>query len=47
MPCAGSAIRCLQEINFKEGDRTFDTQVAVIKQADPDAVVFWGNPARD
>ena len=35
----------LQEINFKEGDRTFDTQVAVIKQADPDAVVFWGNPA--
>lgn len=35
----------LQEINFKEGDRTFDTQVTVIKQADPDAVVFWGNPA--
>jgi branched-chain amino acid transport system substrate-binding protein len=35
----------LQEINFKDGDRTFDTQVAVIKQADPDAVVFWGNPA--
>jgi branched-chain amino acid transport system substrate-binding protein len=33
----------LQEINFKEGDRTFDTQVAVIKQANPDAVVFWGN----
>jgi branched-chain amino acid transport system substrate-binding protein len=33
----------LQEINFKEGDQTFDTQVAVIKQADPDAVVFWGN----
>jgi branched-chain amino acid transport system substrate-binding protein len=35
----------LQEINFKDGDRTFDTQVAVIKQANPDAVVFWGNPA--
>jgi len=35
----------LQEINFKEGDRTLDTQVAVIKQADPDAVVFWGNAA--
>jgi len=33
-----------QEINFMEGDRTFDTQVAVIKQAKPDAVVFWGNP---
>jgi branched-chain amino acid transport system substrate-binding protein len=35
----------LQEINFLEGDRKFDTQVAVIKQADPDAVLFWGNPA--
>ena len=35
----------LQEINFKDGDRTFDTQVAVIKQANPEAVVFWGNPA--
>jgi len=35
----------LQEINFKDGDHTFDTQVAVIKQADPEAVVFWGNPA--
>jgi branched-chain amino acid transport system substrate-binding protein len=35
----------LQEINFKEGDRTFDTQVAVIKQANPQAVVLWGNPA--
>jgi len=35
----------LQEINFKEGDRTFDTQVAVIKQAAPEAVLFWGNPA--
>ena len=35
----------LQEINFKDGDRTFDTQVAVIKEADPDAVLFWGNPA--
>ena len=35
----------LQEINFKDGDRTFDTQVAVIKQANPEAVVFWGNAA--
>jgi branched-chain amino acid transport system substrate-binding protein len=35
----------LQEINFKDGDRKFDTQVAVIKQAEPEAVVFWGNPA--
>jgi branched-chain amino acid transport system substrate-binding protein len=35
----------LQEINFKEGDRSFETQVAVIKQASPQAVVFWGNPA--
>jgi branched-chain amino acid transport system substrate-binding protein len=35
----------LQEINFKEGDRTFDTQVAVIKQAGPEAVVLWGNAA--
>jgi len=35
----------LQEINFKEGDTDFTTQVAVIKQAEPDAVVFWGNPA--
>jgi branched-chain amino acid transport system substrate-binding protein len=35
----------LQEINFKDGDRTFDLQVSVIKQANPDAVVFWGNPA--
>jgi branched-chain amino acid transport system substrate-binding protein len=35
----------LQEINFKDGDRTFNTQVAVIKQANPEAVVFWGNPA--
>jgi branched-chain amino acid transport system substrate-binding protein len=35
----------LQEINFRDGDRTFDTQVAVIKQSDPEAVVFWGNPA--
>ncbi len=34
----------VQEINFKEGDRTFDTQVAVIRQAAPDAVLFWGNP---
>ena len=35
----------LQEINFKDGDRQFNTQVSVIKQADPDAVVFWGNPS--
>ncbi len=35
----------LQEINFKEGERSFDTQVAVIKQAEPQAVLFWGNPA--
>lgn len=35
----------LQEINFKDGDRTFGTQVAVIKQAEPEAVVFWGNSA--
>jgi branched-chain amino acid transport system substrate-binding protein len=35
----------LQEINFKDGDRKFDTQVAVIKQAEPEALVFWGNPA--
>jgi branched-chain amino acid transport system substrate-binding protein len=35
----------LQEINFKEGDHTFTTQIAVVKQADPDAVVFWGNPS--
>jgi len=35
----------LQEINFREGDTDFATQIAVIKQADPEAVVFWGNPA--
>jgi len=35
----------LQEINFKEGERSFGTQVSVIKQADPEAAVFWGNPA--
>lgn len=35
----------LQEINFKEGDSDVATQVAVLKQAEPDAVVFWGNPA--
>jgi branched-chain amino acid transport system substrate-binding protein len=35
----------LQEINFKDGDRQFDTQVSVIKQANPEAVVFWGNPS--
>lgn len=34
----------LQELNFKEGERAFETQVAVIQQASPDAVVFWGNP---
>ena len=33
----------LQEINFKE-DLRFSTQIAVVKQADPDAVVLWGNP---
>jgi branched-chain amino acid transport system substrate-binding protein len=33
----------LQEINFKEGDRALATQVGVIKQAEPEAVVFWGN----
>jgi len=31
----------LQEINFKEGDHTFTTQIAVVKQADPDAVVAY------
>ena len=35
----------LQEINFLDGDQAMSTQVAVIKQADPEAVVFWGNPA--
>ncbi len=35
----------LQEINFLDGDKSLSTQVAVIKQADPDAVLFWGNPA--
>ncbi len=34
----------LQEINFRDGDNSISTQVAVLKQADPDAVVFWGNP---
>lgn len=34
----------LQEINFTEGNLEFDTQLNVIKQAGPDAVVFWGNP---
>jgi branched-chain amino acid transport system substrate-binding protein len=33
----------LQEINFKEGDHNFSTQVAVIRQAEPEAVLFWGN----
>ncbi len=35
----------LQEINFRDGDNALVTQVAVLKQADPDAVVFWGNPS--
>jgi branched-chain amino acid transport system substrate-binding protein len=35
----------LQEINFRDGDQAMSTQIAVVKQADPDAVVFWGNPA--
>ena len=35
----------LQEINFRDGDQAISTQIAVVKQADPDAVVFWGNPA--
>jgi branched-chain amino acid transport system substrate-binding protein len=35
----------LQEINFRDGDRKFDMQVAVINQAEPEAVVFWGNPS--
>ena len=35
----------LQEINFRDGDQALSTQIAVVKQADPDAVVFWGNPA--
>jgi len=34
----------LQEINFKDGEHAFTTLIAVVKQADPDAVVFWGNP---
>src|SRR5699024_5062312 len=35
----------LQELNFRDGDHSLATQLAVVKQADPDAVVFWGNPA--
>ncbi len=35
----------LQEINFREGDQSIAGQVAVLKQAEPDAVVFWGNPS--
>jgi branched-chain amino acid transport system substrate-binding protein len=34
----------LQEINFREGDKSLGTQIAVLKQAEPDAVLFWGNP---
>lgn len=34
----------LQEINFKDRDSGFTTQIAVAKQANPDAIVFWGNP---
>jgi branched-chain amino acid transport system substrate-binding protein len=33
----------VQEINFKDGDPNLMTQIAVIRQGDPDAVVFWGN----
>ncbi len=32
----------VQEMRFLPGDRTFDTQVARLKAAAPDAVVFWG-----
>jgi branched-chain amino acid transport system substrate-binding protein len=35
----------LQEINFLDGSQEMTTQVAVLKKAEPDAVVFWGNPA--
>lgn len=34
----------LQEVNFSPGARTFDYQVELIRQAGPEAVVFWGNP---
>jgi branched-chain amino acid transport system substrate-binding protein len=34
----------LQEINFRDGDKSIDAQINVVKQANPDAVVFWGNP---
>jgi branched-chain amino acid transport system substrate-binding protein len=35
----------LQEINFRDGDNALATQIGVVKQAQPDAIVFWGNPA--
>jgi branched-chain amino acid transport system substrate-binding protein len=35
----------LQEINFRDGDHSLETQIGVVKQAEPDAVIFWGNPA--
>jgi branched-chain amino acid transport system substrate-binding protein len=34
----------LQEVNFKNGERLFETQIAVTREANPDAVVLWGNP---
>jgi ABC-type branched-subunit amino acid transport system substrate-binding protein len=34
----------LQEANFREGVHDFAYQVGLIRQANPDAVVFWGNP---
>jgi ABC-type branched-subunit amino acid transport system substrate-binding protein len=34
----------LQEMRFLPGAQTFDTQVARIKAAGPDAVVLWGEP---
>ncbi len=34
----------VQELRFKEGDRNFEQQVAVVREANPDAIVFWGNP---
>jgi len=34
----------VQHLFFKPGDKTFDTQLAAIKAAEPDAVVFYGQP---
>jgi ABC-type branched-subunit amino acid transport system substrate-binding protein len=34
----------LQEMRFLPGAKAFDTQVARIKAAEPDAVVLWGEP---